>query len=139
MTGPAIAIEPSLAWYCCHTSDGAQAFRNLTDQHFPVFWPRYWELANGKPVTRSLFGPYLFPAFDRQDPSWRTIPNTRGVRRLISLHSEYPLTVPLAALQPFLDIYGPTGLLPYVAPVTHIVKPPWRKLWDVPAEQIGVG
>ena len=139
-TGTAVAVEPSLAWYCCHTADGAQALRNLSDQGFRVFWPRYWDLDhNHKPVVRSLFGPYLFPALDRSDPSWRTIPNTRGIRRLISLHSEYPLEVPAIALQPFLDTYGSTGLLPYVAPVTRIVKPHWRQLWEVSAEQIGIG
>ena len=126
----AVAIEQQ--WYCCHCSDAGTANRNLADQAFTVFWPRYWALDSKQvPVIRSLFGPYLFVQFSTDNLSWRTIHNTRGIRRLISLHAEYPLPVPIIALQPFIDAYGASGLLPYHPPIRRINKPHWRKLWDV--------
>lgn len=41
-----------------------------------------------------MFGRYLFVYFSLETVSWRRIPNTLGVRRLLSADAEHPLALP---------------------------------------------
>lgn len=69
-------------------------------QGFEIFSPsrveRVVDRGRAEERRQRLFEPYLFVAFDRDEPAqrWRRINSTRGVERLLPLHLEMPVPLP---------------------------------------------
>lgn len=83
-------------WYCvnAHPHDEFTAKQHLRDQQFKVFLPTEIVQQKSGPKRKPLFPGYLFVAFNLDDASWRSIPYTRGVKRLISATAETPTPLP---------------------------------------------
>lgn len=105
---------PSARWYVVQTQQRgeAHAARELANQAFEVFLPRYQKKCrHARKVTlvaAPLFPNYLFVRLDPQRQRWRSINGTRGVSRLIA-SQDGPIPVPdalIAVLRTRLDAQG---------------------------------
>lgn len=105
---------PSARWYVVQTQHRgeAQAARELANQAFEVFLPRYQKKCrHARKVTlvaAPLFPGYLFVYLDPQRQHWRSINGTRGVIRVIA-SQDGPIAVPdalIAMLRTRLDPQG---------------------------------
>lgn len=112
----AIAASPVAAarWYVVQTQfrGEAQAARELANQAFEVFLPRYQKKCrHARKVTlvaAPLFPNYLFVRLNPQRQRWRSINGTRGVIRVIA-SQDGPIPVPdalIAILHRRLDPQG---------------------------------
>lgn len=96
-----------LRWYAVRAKFGeiTWAEANLAAQRFDVFSPfKIERVVDRRCVVESrrrLFEPYLFAAFDRDEPEqrWRRINSTRGVERLLPLHLELPTPLPAGCVE----------------------------------------
>jgi len=105
---------PSARWYVVQTQQRreAQAARELANQAFEVFLPRYQKKCRHTRkvtlVATPLFPNYLFVRLDPQRQRWRSINGTRGVIRVIA-SQDGPIPVPdalIAILHTRLDPQG---------------------------------
>lgn len=111
-----IAASPvaTARWYVVQTQfrGETQAARELANQAFEVFLPRYQKKCRHARkvslVAAPLFPNYLFVRLDPPRQRWRSINGTRGVRRVIA-SQEGPIPVPdalIAVLRTRLDAQG---------------------------------
>lgn len=105
------------AWYVVYTHPMAEekAARNLENQGFEVFLPRFKKLRRHArrvdEVIRPLFPRYLFVHFDAERDRWRSINGTFGVGYLIC-HGDTPVELPPAIVE---EISGRKGSDGFVA------------------------
>jgi hypothetical protein len=86
-----------LHWYCIASNPGSaeKCGNKLKEKGFEFLLPRMrYQSKKQHTLIRPLFGNYLFVRFDRQNPSWRTIPTTGHVKQLLSADAENPLIIP---------------------------------------------
>lgn len=102
-------------WHVVQTHQGAEAVAvsELANQHFASLLPlRIYEPEAEQPnaprrhrkrsvLPRFLpaFPGYIFVLFDAQRQPWRSIHNTRGVKRLFSYDPERPIPVPVGVVE----------------------------------------
>lgn len=99
----------SRRWYVGHTHNERmpEALRHLEQQNFIAWSPQIVEFDKArKPVLNWLFPNYVFIMFKLQDPSWRKISNTLGMRKLMSADPETPLPVPMGVVEKLQEVYG---------------------------------
>jgi transcriptional antiterminator RfaH len=95
----------NLRWYVAQTlaRKEALASRNLDQQAFPNFYPRFWTTRNHArkrvAILAPLFPGYLFVRFDPASHPWRSINGTLGVRQLVSSGQTQPLPMPELAME----------------------------------------
>jgi transcription antitermination factor NusG len=102
----------SRRWYVGHTHNERmpEALRHLEQQNFIAWSPQVVEFnKERKPVLNWLFPNYVFILFKLQDPSWRKISNTLGMRKLMSVNPETPSPVPMGVVEKLQEVYGDTG------------------------------
>ena len=115
-------LTPDTRWYCWQSHPGMElvALLDLTRQGFgaklPLVCDRHRPPArrNGHvivlpPPIVPLFPGYGFVPFDIKADRWRSIPSTRGVRRLFSFSSERPQPAPVGVVEAILARHGPNG------------------------------
>lgn len=91
-----VATLQHWSWYVVQSHQGAErrCYDNLTAQGFVALLPFMLQGPINQQVWRPMFGRYLFVYFSLETVSWRRIPNTLGVRRLLSADAEHPLALP---------------------------------------------
>ncbi len=98
-----------LAWYVVetHVRGEAQAMRNLEQQGFTSFCPRFRkQRRHARRVDHSLapvFPGYLFVRFDRQRDGWHAINGTLGVKRLVGPSASTPQPMPAPAMAALIE------------------------------------
>lgn len=96
-----------LRWYCgqTHSGDHFRARDELVKQGFEAHLPLCCRLVPGGALRiEPLFGPYLIVRFDVAKPGWRSICNTRGMRRLFGATPEQPTPLREADAQAIRDL-----------------------------------
>lgn len=106
------------SWYLAQIKPNGleRAVTNLARQGFTTFVPRQRSgTQSGQPSGRGralpLFPGYVFVQFDPAEAPWRSIGNTFGVSRLVSLRKDRPDQVPDAVMQALLARCDAEGCL----------------------------
>jgi len=109
-----LALLEGERWYVARTLPHreAQAARQLANQGFRAFLPRYWKnrrhARKVETVSVPLFSRYLFVIIDRQRDRWRSINGTLGVDRLLT-HDGEPQPVPHGVVESLINATDPNG------------------------------
>jgi transcriptional antiterminator RfaH len=89
-----------------------QASKQLVNQGFRVFVPRYWKnrrhARKVETVSLALFPRYIFVILDRTKDRWRSINGTIGVDRLLTYGGE-PEPVPPGVVETLITAADPEG------------------------------
>ena len=95
----ALALKDSERWYVARTLPQRElhAARQLNNQGFRTFVPRYWKnrrhARKVETISAPLFPRYIFVIVDQTKDRWRSINGTLGVDRLLTYGGE-PQPVP---------------------------------------------
>ena len=95
---------PTPLWYVTEILAAGyhRAERNLTQQGFACFWPRFRKTRRHARrvdhILAPLFPGYMFVQFDRDRDPWHAINGTYGVKRLVGAWSR-PEAMPQAVMQ----------------------------------------
>jgi transcription antitermination factor NusG len=95
-------------WYVARTlpQRELQAAKQLANQDFRAFVPRYWKnrrhARRVETVSAPLFPRYIFVILDRSRDRWRSINGTLGIERLLMQGGE-PQPVPDGVVENFVD------------------------------------
>jgi len=101
-------------WYVARTlpQRELQAAKQLANQDFRAFVPRYWKnrrhARRVETISAPLFPRYIFVILDRSRDRWRSINGTLGVERLLMQGGE-PQAVPQGVVESLLDSTDPEG------------------------------
>jgi transcription antitermination factor NusG len=120
--GLAMDIAPSTVvsltiqerWYVARTlaQRELQAGKQLINQGYRVFVPRYWKnrrhARKVETVSAPLFPRYVFVILDRTRDRWRSINGTLGVERLLMQGGE-PQPVPHGVVENLINAADPEG------------------------------
>ena len=96
---PVLPLGEAERWYVARTLPQRElhAARQLTNQGFRIFVPRYWKnrrhARKVETISAPLFPRYIFVVVDRSRDRWRSINGTLGVDRLLMYGGE-PQPVP---------------------------------------------
>ena len=99
-----LALSESERWYVARTLPQRElhAARQLTNQGFRTFVPRYWKnrrhARKVETISAPLFPRYIFVVVDRTRDRWRSINGTLGVDRLLMYGGE-PQAVPVGVVE----------------------------------------
>jgi transcriptional antiterminator RfaH len=99
-----ITLSAEERWYVARTLPQRElhAERQLNNQGFRTFVPRYWKnrrhARKVETVSAPLFPRYIFVVVDRTRDRWRSINGTLGVDRLLMYGGE-PQPVPLGVVE----------------------------------------
>jgi transcriptional antiterminator RfaH len=91
-------------WYVARTLPQRELYaaRQLTNQGFRSFVPRYWKnrrhARKVETISAPLFPRYIFVVVDRTRDRWRSINGTLGVERLLMYGGE-PQAVPVGVVE----------------------------------------
>lgn len=111
-----LAVHENERWYVAriHPQRESQAARQLANQGFRTFVPRYWKNrrhARKTDIVRvPLFPRYLFVIADLTKDRWRSINGTFGVERLLMQGGE-PLPVPSGVVETLIDAADGEGTI----------------------------
>jgi transcriptional antiterminator RfaH len=75
-------------WYVaqCHPKCEPWALKNSLKQQFRSYWPRYElrrKIGAGSVYYKGVFPGYIFVEFDTQEPGWKSICSTYGIRKIL--------------------------------------------------------
>lgn len=107
-------LAPNERWYVARTlaQRELQASKQLVNQGFRVFVPRYWKnrrhARKVETVSLALFPRYIFVILDRTKDRWRSINGTIGVDRLLTYGGE-PEPVPPGVVETLITAADPEG------------------------------
>jgi transcription elongation factor/antiterminator RfaH len=110
----ALWLAPNERWYVARTlaQRELQASKQLVNQGFRVFVPRYWKnrrhARKVETVSLALFPRYIFVILDRTKDRWRSINGTIGVDRLLTYGGE-PEPVPPGVVETLITAADPEG------------------------------
>ena len=110
----ALSLEPGERWYVARTlaQRELQASKQLANQGFRAFAPRYWRnrrhARKTETVLAALFPRYIFVILDRTKDRWRSINGTFGVDRLLTCNGE-PQPVPPGVVESLISASDPDG------------------------------
>jgi transcriptional antiterminator RfaH len=111
---PVLSLAPQERWYVARTlpQRELQAGRQLENQGFRIFLPRYWKnrrhARKVETISAPLFPRYLFVVLDRTRDRWRSINGTLGVERLLMWGGE-PRPVPPGVVEGLILATDPEG------------------------------
>jgi transcriptional antiterminator RfaH len=101
-------------WYVARTlpQRELQAAKQLANQEFRAFVPRYWKnrrhARRVETVSAPLFPRYIFVVLDRSRDRWRSINGTLGVERLLMQGGE-PQPVPQGVMESLINSIDADG------------------------------
>ena len=101
-------------WYVARTlpQRELQAAKQLANQDFRAFVPRYWKnrrhARRVETISAPLFPRYIFVILDRSRDRWRSINGTLGVERLLIQGGE-PQAVPHGVVESLVDCVDAEG------------------------------
>jgi transcription elongation factor/antiterminator RfaH len=104
VAGDSLALEGGERWYVARTLPQRElhAARQLSNQSFRTFVPRYWKnrrhARKVETISAPLFPRYIFVVVDRTRDRWRSINGTLGVDRLLMYGGE-PQAVPVGIVE----------------------------------------
>ena len=107
MTQGGLKLGESERWYVARTlpQRELQAARQLANQDFRTFVPRFWKnrrhARKVETISAPLFPRYIFVVVDRTRDRWRSINGTLGVDRLLMYGGE-PQAVPVGVVEKLL-------------------------------------
>jgi transcription antitermination factor NusG len=107
-------LVDSERWYVARTlpQRELQAARQLNNQDFRTFVPRYWKnrrhARKVETISAPLFPRYIFVIVDQTRDRWRSINGTLGVDRLLMYGGE-PQPVPLGVVESLIAAGDPQG------------------------------
>jgi transcription elongation factor/antiterminator RfaH len=110
----ALSLELGERWYVARTlaQRELQASKQLANQGYRVFVPRYWKnrrhARKVETVSVPLFPRYIFVIFDPTRDRWRSINGTIGVDRLLTYCGE-PQSVPHGVVESLVAAADPQG------------------------------
>jgi transcriptional antiterminator RfaH len=99
-----LALTENERWYVARTLPQRElhAARQLANQGFRSFVPRYWKnrrhARKVETISAPLFPRYIFVVVDRTRDRWRSINGTLGVERLLMYGGE-PQAVPVGVVE----------------------------------------
>jgi transcriptional antiterminator RfaH len=99
-----LALSDGERWYVARTLPQRElhAARQLLNQGFRAFVPRYWKnrrhARKVETISAPLFPRYIFVVVDRTRDRWRSINGTLGVDRLLTYGGE-PQAVPVGVVE----------------------------------------
>jgi transcriptional antiterminator RfaH len=111
---PELSLAPQERWYVARTlpQRELQAGKQLTNQGFRIFVPRYWKnrrhARKVETISAPLFPRYIFVIVDRTRDRWRSINGTLGVERLLMQGGE-PQPVPDGVVESLINAGDPDG------------------------------
>jgi len=89
-----------------------EAIRHISQQGFDCFFPQMVEFGkDNKPILTPLFHNYFFVMFRFNDMSWRSIPYSRGVKKLLMADAETPLPLPIGFVEKLQLVYDEDRLI----------------------------
>lgn len=106
----------SVSWFVVQTHPNGEdkAVRNLVNQGFDVYLPKYAKerrhARKVEMVLRPLFPRYLFVNFDPNTDQWRPINGTIGVSRLMT-QGERPLPLAIGVVEEIKDRENNNGIV----------------------------
>jgi transcription elongation factor/antiterminator RfaH len=109
-----LPLEAGERWYVAHTlpQGEIQAERQLANQGYRSFLPRYWKnrrhARKVETISAPLFSRYLFVIIDRERDRWRSINGTLGVDRLLMVGRE-PQPVPDGVVETLIEAADSEG------------------------------
>jgi transcription elongation factor/antiterminator RfaH len=112
--GSWLPLDENERWYVARTlpQRELQATRQLANQGFRPFVPRYWKnrrhARKVETVSAPLFPRYIFTILDLTVDHWRSINGTLGVDRLLSYAAE-PQPVPRGVVEDLIAAADPQG------------------------------
>lgn len=92
-------------WFVVNTKPRLETYAstNLNDQGFITFNPRYRQarVVRKKVITEVLpfYPTYIFVRFDKAVDPWKVIPNTRGVKQIITASEDSASPVPVGFVE----------------------------------------
>jgi transcriptional antiterminator RfaH len=101
-------------WYVARTlpQRELQAAKQLANQEFRAFLPRYWKnrrhARRVETISAPLFPRYIFVVLDRSRDRWRSINGTLGVERLLMQGGE-PHPVPRGVVESLINSIDASG------------------------------
>jgi transcription antitermination factor NusG len=109
-----LSVSPDERWYVARTQSQRELYasKQLVNQGFRVFVPRYWKnrrhARKTETVLAALFPRYIFVRLDRTKERWRSINGTFGVDRLLTRDGE-PQAVPRGVVESLITATAPDG------------------------------
>lgn len=109
-----LKLGESERWYVARTlpQRELQAARQLANQDFRTFVPRFWKnrrhARKVETISAPLFPRYIFVVVDRTRDRWRSINGTLGVDRLLMYGGE-PQAVPVGVVEKLLSAADSQG------------------------------
>jgi transcriptional antiterminator RfaH len=99
-----LTLAENERWYVARTLPQREGYaaRQLANQGFRAFVPRYWKnrkhARKVETVSAPLFPRYIFIVIDRTRNRWRSINGTLGIDRLLTYGGE-PQAVPIGVVE----------------------------------------
>ena len=113
-----LSLSPQERWYVARTlaQRELQAGKQLGNQGFRAFVPRYWKnrrhARKVEMISAPLFPRYIFVILDRTRDRWRSVNGTLGVERLLMQAGE-PQPVPHGVVESLLNLADADGNLQF--------------------------